>query len=131
MSRLKATDKAVPGIECRPDVCGGEPCIVRTRIPVWLLVQALHLGTSEADLLRYYPGLRAEDLANAWAYARAHPDEIERQIRENGAAHLVPTREDPLKALRGSGRGEGLVERLFQSRREDRELFRQRTSKPG
>ena len=26
-----------PGIESRPGVCGGEPCVVRTRIPVWLL----------------------------------------------------------------------------------------------
>lgn len=75
-----------PGIESRPDVCGGEPCIVRTRIPVWLLVQARRLGSSEADLLRAYPTLRAEDLTNAWAYARAHPVEIERQIRENEAA---------------------------------------------
>ena len=23
-----------PGIESRADICGGEPCIVRTRIPV-------------------------------------------------------------------------------------------------
>ena len=30
-------------------------------------------GTSEADLLRNYPALSAEDLANAWAYLRAHP----------------------------------------------------------
>jgi uncharacterized protein (DUF433 family) len=78
--------EAFPGIESRPEVCGGEPCIVRTRIPVWLLVQARNLGTSEADLLRAYPSLRAEDLANAWAYSRAHADEIERQIRENEAA---------------------------------------------
>ncbi|HEX7184872.1 MAG TPA: DUF433 domain-containing protein [Thermoanaerobaculia bacterium] len=77
---------AFPGIESRPDVCGGEPCIVRTRIPVWLLVQARRLSTSESDLLRAYPTLRAEDLANAWAYYRAHPEEIERQIRENEAA---------------------------------------------
>ena len=77
---------AVPGIENKPDVCGGEPCIVRTRIPVWLLVQARRLGTDEADLLRAYPTLRAEDLANAWAYHRAHPNEIEQQIRENEAA---------------------------------------------
>ena len=77
---------AFPGIENKPDVCGGEPCIVRTRIPVWLLVQARRLGTDEADLLRAYPTLRAEDLANAWAYHRAHPNEIEQQIRENEAA---------------------------------------------
>jgi uncharacterized protein (DUF433 family) len=75
-----------PGIESRPDVNGGEPCIVRTRIPVWVLEQARRLGTSEADLLRSYPALRAEDLANAWSYVSAHTDEIDRQIRENEAA---------------------------------------------
>jgi len=78
--------EAFPGIESQPDVCGGEPCIVRTRIPVWLLVQARRLGSSEADLLRAYPTLRAEDLANAWAYYRAHREEIERQIREHEEA---------------------------------------------
>ncbi|MBI4675144.1 MAG: DUF433 domain-containing protein [Chloroflexi bacterium] len=75
--------EAYPGIEMDPQVSGGEPCIVRTRIPVWLLVQARRLGTSEADLLRSYPTLRAEDLTNAWAYARAHQQEIEQQILDN------------------------------------------------
>jgi uncharacterized protein (DUF433 family) len=74
-----------PGIESRPGVCGGEPCIVRTRVPVWVLEQARRLGTSEADLLRAYPTLRAEDLANAWAYVRSHGGEISRQIAENEA----------------------------------------------
>jgi uncharacterized protein (DUF433 family) len=77
---------AFPGIESTPGVCGGEPCIVRTRIPVWVLVQAKRLGTSEAELLRSYPVLRAEDLANAWAYARAHREEIEQQILTNETA---------------------------------------------
>jgi uncharacterized protein (DUF433 family) len=77
---------AFPGIESNPGICGGEPCIVRTRIPVWLLVQAKHLGKSEADLLKAYPTLRAEDLANAWAYARSHTKEIESQIHENEVA---------------------------------------------
>lgn len=77
---------AFPGIDSIPDVCGGEPCIVRTRIPVWVLVQARRLGSSEADLLRCYPTLRAEDLVNAWAYFRAHGNEIEQQIRENEVA---------------------------------------------
>ncbi|MEN8217142.1 MAG: DUF5615 family PIN-like protein [Pseudomonadota bacterium] len=74
---------AVPGIESNTDVCGGSPCIVRTRIPVWVLEQGKRLGTSEADLLRCYPSLRAEDLTNAWAYVRTHRAEIEQQIREN------------------------------------------------
>ena len=73
---------AFPGVENTPGVCGSEPCIVRTRIPVWVLVQAKQLGTSEADLLRSYPGLRSEDLANAWAYYRLHRDEIDQQIND-------------------------------------------------
>ena len=77
---------AFPGIDSIPGVCGGEPCIMRTRIPVWVLAQARRLGISEADLLRSYPTLRAEDLVNAWAYERAHRDEIEQQICENEAA---------------------------------------------
>ena len=76
---------ALSGMESRPDINSGEPCIVRTRIPVWVLVQARQLGASEADLLRDYPALRAEDLTSAWAYAPVHRDEIAQQIRENQA----------------------------------------------
>ena len=77
---------AFPGIESLPGVCGGEPCIVRTRIPVWVLEQARRSQVNESEVLRCYPTSRAEDLANAWAYVRAHPAEIEQQIRENEAA---------------------------------------------
>src|SRR5256884_340680 len=78
--------ESFPGIESIPGVCGGDPCIVRTRIPVWVLEQYRRLGASDMDLLRAYPVLRAADLANAWAYVRAHRDEIEQQIRANEAA---------------------------------------------
>ena len=77
---------AYPGIESTPGVCGGAACVVRTRIPVWLLENARRLGTPEAELLRAYPQLRAEDLANAWAYVRSHRGEIDGEIRENEAA---------------------------------------------
>ena len=77
---------AFPGIETISSVSGGEPCVVRTRIPVWLLVQARQLGASEADLLKAYPTLRAEDLTNAWAYYRAYHSEIDQQIQENETA---------------------------------------------
>jgi len=79
-------DGDFPGIDSRPDVCGGEPCIVRTRIPVWLLEQARRLGSSEQALLAACPHLRAEDLVNAWACARSHAAEIDSQIRENETA---------------------------------------------
>lgn len=77
---------AFPGIDTTPGVCAGLPRIVRTRIPVWLLVAAKNQGTTEATLLEAYPTLRAEDLANAWAYYRAHEEEINRQIQENEEA---------------------------------------------
>lgn len=76
---------ATPGIENRPGICGGEPCIVRTRIPVWVLEQARRLGVSEAQLLSIYPTLKAEDLVNAWTFVRMHRDDISKQIEENEA----------------------------------------------
>lgn len=75
-----------PGIDTRPDVAGGEACIVRTRIPVWLLEQARRSGLSEQQLLASYPTLRAEDLVNAWAYARSHAQEINANIASNESA---------------------------------------------
>ncbi|MDX6574389.1 MAG: hypothetical protein QOE96_342 [Blastocatellia bacterium] len=72
-----------PGIESRADVMGGVPCITHTRIPVWLLEQARLLGTNEADLLRDYPTLTAQDLASAWNFVRSHRAEIEAQIEAN------------------------------------------------
>ncbi len=80
---------AFPGVESTPNVCGGEPCIVRIRIPVWLLEQARRLGTSEAELLQAYPTLRTQDLANAWNYVRFHAQEIDRQIQENESDETI------------------------------------------
>ena len=72
-----------PGIEKTAGVCGGSACIVRTRIPVWLLVEARSARASEAHLLSSFPSLRAEDLINAWAYYRINKEEIDTEILEN------------------------------------------------
>lgn len=74
------------GIESRAGVLGGRACIRGTRVPVWLLVQARRLGLSEARILDAFPTLRSEDLKNAWSYAHAHEDEIDRDIETNEAA---------------------------------------------
>jgi uncharacterized protein (DUF433 family) len=73
---------AFPGIESTPGICGGDPRIVRTRSPVWALVSLREQGASDAEILAAYPDLRAEDVANAWAYDRAHHQVILDQIRE-------------------------------------------------
>mgnify|MGYP006248599705 CR=1 FL=1 len=72
---------AFPGIESTPGICGGDPRIVRTRIPVWALVSLREQGSTDAEILAAYPSLRAEDLANAWAYDRVHSTAIREQIR--------------------------------------------------
>ncbi|BAZ25506.1 hypothetical protein NIES4073_64110 [Kalymmatonema gypsitolerans NIES-4073] len=74
------------GIEKTPRVCGGEARIAKTRIPIWVLVEARRLGYTDSDLLLSYPTITATDLANAWGYAEAHPDEIELAIERNEVA---------------------------------------------
>ncbi len=49
------------GIEATPGVCGGDPRIAGTRIPVWTLEQYRRLGLSEAQILGAFPGLRAAE----------------------------------------------------------------------
>jgi uncharacterized protein (DUF433 family) len=86
VSAARGLGDAAPGIDRDARVCGGDACIIRTRIPVWTLVQSKRLGMSEADILRSYPALRAEDLVHAWAYEQVHRAEIDQQIAENEKA---------------------------------------------
>ncbi|GAB4203497.1 MAG: DUF433 domain-containing protein [Coleofasciculaceae cyanobacterium] len=74
------------GINKTPGVMGGDACIRQTRIPVWLLVSYRRLGLSEAKILDNYPTLSAADLANAWTYAEAYPNEIEAAIQKHEEA---------------------------------------------
>lgn len=43
-------------------------------------------------------------------------------IDDGQVIKVIPIPADPIKALRGSAKGEKLLERLFASRQEDREL---------
>src|SRR5947207_14281595 len=68
---------AFPGVDSCPDVCGGEPCIVGARIPVWLLERARRLGAGEEPAprplswpvsirMRYHPA-GGDGTSTAWA----------------------------------------------------------------
>ena len=75
------------GITKTPDVCGGDACIAKTRIPVWLLESFRRVkGSSDSELLQFYPHLGAADLVNVWTYADAHLEEIEEAICKNEEA---------------------------------------------
>ena len=54
----------------------GESRIANTQIAIWELVNAQDLGCSDRDLLQMYPQLTESDLATAWDYVEAHPEEI-------------------------------------------------------
>lgn len=81
----KEVKNGFAGIEKTENVMGGAACVRQTRIPVWLLEQARRQGVSEIDLLRNYPQLTAQDLANAWDYVSSHQNEIEDAISANEA----------------------------------------------
>jgi uncharacterized protein (DUF433 family) len=71
------------GIYCTPGVSGGDACVGRTRIAVWVLEAYRRSGMSDRDLLGAYPMLTPQDLTQAWAYADSHAEELGRLIREN------------------------------------------------
>jgi uncharacterized protein (DUF433 family) len=58
------------------ETSSGEARIANTQIAIWELVNAQDLGCSDRDLLQMYPQLTESDLATAWDYAEAHPEEI-------------------------------------------------------
>lgn len=75
----------VAPVEKIPGVCGGDACLTRTRIPVWVLEQFRRYGAPEQQVLDSYPTITAEMLHEAWAYASDHPAEIDQAIYENEA----------------------------------------------
>jgi uncharacterized protein (DUF433 family) len=76
--------EASPGIDFEDGICGGSARIVRTRIPVWTLESARRQGMKDAAILAAFPSLTAEDLTNAWQYARSHRAEMDQEIAANG-----------------------------------------------
>ena len=52
-----------------PKVLRGKPVIKGTRIPVYLVVELVASGMSEAEVLKEYPNLSREDVRAALRYA--------------------------------------------------------------
>ena len=72
---MTATDR----IEINSKVMMGKPVIRGTRITVELILRKIGEGATQADLLDAYPGLTAEDIKAAVAYAAdtlAHEETI-------------------------------------------------------
>ena len=58
-----------PRIVSKPGVCGGEPCITGTRIPVHIVLSHLAAGESHETVLEQFPTLHQEDISACLGYA--------------------------------------------------------------
>lgn len=58
-----------------PDRMHGTPCLRGTRVPVYVVLDNLAAGGTEATILEEYASLRAEHICAAIAYASARAHE--------------------------------------------------------
>ncbi len=56
-------------IVANPEVCGGEPCVKGTRIPVYIVLSHLAAGEDFSTLLENFPSLTAEDIQECLKFA--------------------------------------------------------------
>jgi uncharacterized protein (DUF433 family) len=59
----------VERIAIEPGIMHGKPCVKGTRIPVYLILNLLAGGLSEAEVLADYPDLVEEDIRACMKYA--------------------------------------------------------------
>ena len=59
-----------PGITVDPDIMGGAPCIAGTRIPVYMILDAIVYYGSPRGVLESYPSLNVEQVMNAIGFAK-------------------------------------------------------------
>ena len=69
--------KNLTRITLDPAVMGGKPCIRGLRVTVGTIVGLLAEGRSHEEILKAYPYLEADDIAQALAYAAWRVEERE------------------------------------------------------
>ena len=61
--------EVIDRIVVQPDLMLGQPCIRGSRLPVYVVIEAIAAGNSNEDVLSAYPFLTPEDISAALAYA--------------------------------------------------------------
>ena len=59
-----------PTVSVNPNVMGGAPCIDGTRIPVYMILDAIEHHGSPDGVLESYPNLTAEQVKDAIGFAK-------------------------------------------------------------
>lgn len=52
-----------------PQICGGEPCVKGTRIPVRIILSHIAAGEDYATILKQFPRIQEEDITACLEYA--------------------------------------------------------------
>ncbi len=58
-----------------PDICGGEPVIKGTRVPLKTILASLAEGANIEEILEDFPTLKKEDIRAVIAFAAASAEE--------------------------------------------------------
>jgi len=69
--------KALDRITLNPNVMGGRPCIRGLRVTAGMIAGLVASGHEQAEILKLYPYLEAEDISQALKYAAWRAEEIE------------------------------------------------------
>ncbi len=56
-------------ISINPQICHGKPCIKGTRIPVFVILDALAAGMTHHEIIEEYPPVTEEDIQAVLFYA--------------------------------------------------------------
>ena len=75
------------------DICHGQPTVRGLRYPVWLVMEYLAAGMSEAEILAVYPDLESEDLRACQAYAAAILKKMSKAMAGDGTRRAVTKQE--------------------------------------
>lgn len=67
-------------------VCGGEPVIKGTRVPVRIIAECWRSGMAAEEIRDAYPHLALAQVFDALSYAEDHAEEIEQNIERHRRA---------------------------------------------
>ena len=67
---FRIASKEYPSISVDPEVMGGAPCVVGTRIPVYMILDAIEYHGTIEGAIRSYPRLTVEQVKDAIGFAK-------------------------------------------------------------
>lgn len=78
-----------PYIVKNPEICGGAPTILGTRISVRLIASRVKCGDASEDILRDYPHLTLAQIHDAISYYFDHKEELEKELQEGTIREIM------------------------------------------